>query len=576
MNYYEQNKINNKGNIMKNYKISALAAISILVSACASSPNQDLNESFTDKSKNLEDKILAKSKRSHDRNKLLREKLETIQKQQFEAQPVAPIYDPLDDINVNLVVENEDLHVILKAIAAQTEMNLLIHPTIAAGAYKVTVDFRNMPASSVLKHLFNLTDLNGEVKDNFISLKPMQEEIFYMSFMESEIQSSFSAGGDVLGGAGAEGGSSGGQVKGEFTVSGTEIPNNNPYEVLDEMLSSIVGASAGGGYGDNVSGASDFSEVGELSVLGAAIRGDSQSYTLNRLTGSLFVRARPSVMRTVRKMVTDYEQALSKQVLIEAQIIEVELSDDYQYGIEWQTLRSNIAYTFNSGVESVTGVSRAFGSLDQGSPATVTIPEYSSSPSNAASIYWGDDNASAALTMIQEFGDVSVLSNPTIRSKHGLPSMISIGTSSTYISDTKVTNNNSSGATVTTQEVQTKNVFDGLMLGVVPFVSRNNDITLSVHPVQSKVNPLSLQLQKVGQDTEISLPVVQLKSIVSQLKLRDGDVVIIGGLIDQQDFVQEEEVPWFGRLPVLGNLFKKKTDSEAVKELVIIIKVTLV
>ncbi|WP_162533823.1 pilus (MSHA type) biogenesis protein MshL [Colwellia sp. Arc7-D] len=561
---------------MKNYKISALAAISILVSACASSPNQDLNESFTDKSKNLEDKILAKSKRSHDRNKLLREKLETIQKQQFEAQPVAPIYDPLDDINVNLVVENEDLHVILKAIAAQTEMNLLIHPTIAAGAYKVTVDFRNMPASSVLKHLFNLTDLNGEVKDNFISLKPMQEEIFYMSFMESEIQSSFSAGGDVLGGAGAEGGSSGGQVKGEFTVSGTEIPNNNPYEVLDEMLSSIVGASAGGGYGDNVSGASDFSEVGELSVLGAAIRGDSQSYTLNRLTGSLFVRARPSVMRTVRKMVTDYEQALSKQVLIEAQIIEVELSDDYQYGIEWQTLRSNIAYTFNSGVESVTGVSRAFGSLDQGSPATVTIPEYSSSPSNAASIYWGDDNASAALTMIQEFGDVSVLSNPTIRSKHGLPSMISIGTSSTYISDTKVTNNNSSGATVTTQEVQTKNVFDGLMLGVVPFVSRNNDITLSVHPVQSKVNPLSLQLQKVGQDTEISLPVVQLKSIVSQLKLRDGDVVIIGGLIDQQDFVQEEEVPWFGRLPVLGNLFKKKTDSEAVKELVIIIKVTLV
>tara|TARA_R110001583_G_scaffold131658_1_gene283428 strand:- start:8471 stop:10201 length:1731 start_codon:yes stop_codon:yes gene_type:complete len=576
VNYYEQNKINNKGNIMKNYKISALAAISILVSACASSPNQDLNESFTDKSKNLEDKILAKSKRSHDRNKLLREKLETIQKQQFEAQPVAPIYDPLDDINVNLVVENEDLHVILKAIAAQTEMNLLIHPTIAAGAYKVTVDFRNMPASSVLKHLFNLTDLNGEVKDNFISLKPMQEEIFYMSFMESEIQSSFSAGGDVLGGAGAEGGSSGGQVKGEFTVSGTEIPNNNPYEVLDEMLSSIVGASAGGGYGDNVSGASDFSEVGELSVLGAAIRGDSQSYTLNRLTGSLFVRARPSVMRTVRKMVTDYEQALSKQVLIEAQIIEVELSDDYQYGIEWQTLRSNIAYTFNSGVESVTGVSRAFGSLDQGSPATVTIPEYSSSPSNAASIYWGDDNASAALTMIQEFGDVSVLSNPTIRSKHGLPSMISIGTSSTYISDTKVTNNNSSGATVTTQEVQTKNVFDGLMLGVVPFVSRNNDITLSVHPVQSKVNPLSLQLQKVGQDTEISLPVVQLKSIVSQLKLRDGDVVIIGGLIDQQDFVQEEEVPWFGRLPVLGNLFKKKTDSEAVKELVIIIKVTLV
>jgi MSHA type pilus biogenesis protein MshL len=576
VNYYERNKINNKGNIMKNYKISALAAISILVSACASSPNQDINESFTDKSKNLEDKVLAKSKRSHERNKLLREKLETIQKQQFEAQPVAPIYDPLDDINVNLVVENEDLHVILKAIAAQTEMNLLIHPTIAAGAYKVTVDFRNMPASSVLKHLFNLTDLNGEVKDNFISLKPMQEEIFYMSFMESEIQSSFSAGGDVLGGAGAEGGSSGGQVKGEFTVSGSEMPNNNPYEVLDEMLSSIVGASAGGGYGDNVSGASDFSEVGELSVLGAAIRGDSQSYTLNRLTGSLFVRARPSVMRTVRKMVTDYEQALSKQVLIEAQIIEVELSDDYQYGIEWQTLRSNIAYTFNSGVESVTGVSRAFGSLDQGSPATVTIPEYSSSPSNAASIYWGDDNASAALTMIQEFGDVSVLSNPTIRSKHGLPSMISIGTSSTYISDTKVTNNNSAGATVTTQEVQTKNVFDGLMLGVVPFVSRNNDITLSVHPVQSKVNPLSLQLQKVGQDTEISLPEVQLKSIVSQLKLRDGDVVIMGGLIDQQDFVQEEEVPWFGRLPVLGNLFKKKTDSEAVKELVIFIKVTLV
>jgi type II secretory pathway component GspD/PulD (secretin) len=123
--------------------------------------------------------------------------------------------------------------------------------------------------------------------------------------------------------------------------------------------------------------------------------------------------------------------------------------------------------------------------------------------------------------------------------------------------------------------VQTSQVFDGLMIGVVPFIDIDGNISLSVHPVQSKVDPLSLQLVSAGGDTRITLPVVDLKSMVTQLKVRSGDAVILGGLIDQTDARSSVEVPALGRIPILGNLFRQRANEDSVRELVLVLKVTL-
>jgi MSHA type pilus biogenesis protein MshL len=492
------------------------------------------------------EKIIAdNSKEFSERMKTLRASLERVKKVEAPVEAVKPVYDPLADIKLSLVVEEQSVHKVLRAVASQSKMNLLIDPQIIPEDHLITVDFHDTSASVVIRQLLDLTDLHGTIKDNMIVVKAMESDIFHLSFMESDLESSFSAGGDVLGGAGVQG-SSAGQVKGEFTVSGTEMPSSNPYEALETMLGELVGESGG-------------------------------TYSMNRLNGSLYVSAKPSAMKTIRSMVQDYEDSMSRQVLIEAQFVEVDLNDSFKWGIDWTSLRDDVAFAFSPTGETLNGIAETtFGNLNQGA-RTITIPSSTAAPEGTTFRGYGmTQDVAVAIEMIQKYGDVSVISHPSIRVKHGLPAMISIGTSATYISDTKVTNNNSGGGVVTTQEVKTKNVFDGLMLGVVSFIAKNEDITLGVHPVQSKVNPQSLVLQDVGGDTRVSLPVVELKSIVTQLKLRDGDMVILGGLIDQDDSKLSNEVPGLGAIPFLGNLFKNKENAKSIKELVIILKVNMV
>src|SRR5690606_20894302 len=217
-----------------------------------------------------------------------------------------------------------------------------------------------------------------------------------------------------------------------------------------------------------------------------------------------------------------------------------------------------------------------FGDLSQG-VRTITIPGSALGGDLTPSLSYGrvTTDISMMLDLMQRYGDVTVLSNPTLRSKHGQAAIISVGTSTTYVSDTRVVATGAGNTAITSQEVQTSQVFDGLMIGVVPFIDSRGNITLSVHPVQSKVDPSSLQLVDTGGDTRVTLPVVDLKTMVTQLKVRSGDAVILGGLIDQADFRSEAEVPPFGRVPLLGNLFKQRTNESTLRELVLVLKVTL-
>jgi MSHA type pilus biogenesis protein MshL len=257
-------------------------------------------------------------------------------------------------------------------------------------------------------------------------------------------------------------------------------------------------------------------------------------------------------------------------------MIEVKLNDSFRFGVDWSSLRKDIATAFTASSRVVSGVTGDFGDLSQGT-RTITISGNSLSAGTDPSLSWNrvTEEGAVAVDMMQKYGDVAVLSNPTIRSKHGQAAIISVGTSSTYVSDTRVVTTGASGTAITSQEIQTSQVFDGLMVGVVPYIDADGNISMSVHPVQSRVDPMSLQLVDAGGDTKVTLPVVDLKTMVTQLKVRSGDSVILGGLIDQADSRADSEVPGLGRIPLVGNLFKKRNNQNSLRELVIVLKVTM-
>jgi MSHA type pilus biogenesis protein MshL len=283
-------------------------------------------------------------------------------------------------------------------------------------------------------------------------------------------------------------------------------------------------------------------------------------------------------MNAVKKIVDNYETILGGQILIDAQIIEVALTDQFQFGVDWSSVRDNVALVLSPGQRTISSLTSNFGDLSQNQGTrsfTISPSVVGGAVDNLFSAQGVSDELAATISMMQGYGDVSVLSNPTIRSKHGQPAIISVGTSTSYISNTRVViNGGTGGGSVTSQEIETAQVFDGLMIGVVPFIDSKGGISLSVHPVQSKVNPNSLALVDAGGTSRVTLPVVNLKSLVTQLKVKSGDVVILGGLIDQVDDRQESGVPGLSSLPFIGNLFKKRANINRVRELVILMKVT--
>ena len=445
--------------------------------------------------------------------------------------PVMPEYDPLDDVVMSLEMDREDVRHVLMVLAEETGMNLMVHPDIVADPPLLSVSFRDMPASTVFRRILESTDLHGRIEDNLLYVTPYETAVFHLDFIDTSSSVGFSAGGNVLGGSTD---AAAGALGGSFTIDGSGPASTNPYDHLESVLDSVLGRDAG--------------------------------YQLHRMAGVLHVRARPSEMDTVRDLIARYQQTLGRQILIEARIMEVRLSDDFRSGVNWGALRrrAGTAFGAESGTMSVTD---AGGEL----PGLTLSPE-----DDAFSLMAAGERGAAVLQMLETYGAVEVLSNPSVRAKHGRPSLISVGRSSAYIRETSVTESGVGQDTRTRTQVDVDTVFDGLLVGVLPIVTDNGSISLTVHPVQSNVDEASLAGTTIDdQGSIVALPRVDIKEISTQLDLEDGDTVILGGLIDRTRREERSGIPLLSRIPGLRYLFSRTAEVDQVSELVLMINVRL-
>jgi len=467
----------------------------------------------------LSKKVITESALVGEKTKKIRESIETDSKQNIEIEPVVPVYNPLEDHIVSFSVVDEDYKFILYSLARSLGINLIIDPLVSGEKHLVTMNFEKVPAATVMDELLNSFDLYYVIENNVIRVVPFVEKMFKLACVDIDVSTNFEVGGDVLG-AGEEGSATG--LAGTFKLSGKGTEKGNPYDVIDEMVKQLMEGARGNFY-------------------------------LNRLSGSLYVKATPSMVASISRMINHFNQMLSRQILIEARIIEVTLSDEYKYGIDWAVLRKETSTS--------TKLNRAVWSSGMGL------------------ILSGMDGAftiNAALDALNEFGDTKVISNPNIRSKHGKPAIISVGTSYTYKKSVETTSESTSAGSSDTTEVEVSTVFDGLILGVIPFIDEQNKITLLINPIKSDVDPSSLELEDVSDDQSISLPVVNIKEMNSTIILKSGDVVILGGLIDKRTIKKNSGIPIVSAIPFIGYLFKNQQESQEIRELAIILSVSVI
>ena len=504
---------------MKKHGISLTLILWLLLVGCSMGPSSVLEPQWPAPG-SLPREIEAESEELTTLQEGLRESLDKKVSRRLEVEPVMPHYDPLDDQIVSFSMVDEDLQLVLYSLSQAVGMNLIMDPSFAEEKRLATLNLENVSASTVLKEILSTFDLYYQVEKNVIRIKPYEERIFQLNFLDTSVNADFDVGGDVFGGGETE--QSVG-LAGNFKLTGQGAKKSNPYDLVEEMVKGML--SKGG------------------------------KYTLNRLSGSLYVKDTPAVIRSVSRLVNHLGETLARQILIEARVIEVSLSDEYSYGINWSTLRDQT--TKNTRVES------ASWALGRGLVLRGIHNDFS---------------IDATIDALRTFGDSKVVSNPSIRSKHGKPAVISVGTSFTYKKSVTTTELDRDSRVEESTEVEVSTVFDGLILGVIPFIEADGQITLLINPILSNVDPDSIKPESVSASgTEsISLPVVGIKEISTTIGINSGDVVILGGLIDKRRQDTKKGVPFLSGIPLLGYLFKHEAARDETRELVIILSVSMV
>lgn len=283
---------------------------------------------------------------------------------------------------------------------------------------------------------------------------------------------------------------------------------------------------------------------------------DSNQILVNRETGLITVKASEKKHKVIQQYVDLVMSSAKRQVLIEATIAEVSLTDEFQSGIDWNSVSNSGNNTFS---QSLTGANLG------------AAPFFTGTITNSTSSLGTIDGS---VRMLESFGKVKVLSTPKVMAINNQTAILKVVDNRVYFSIKvdSTTDNNNLTTKVFTSQIHSVPV--GIVMQVTPYINDKNEITLNVRPTISRiinyVNDPNPDLADAGVISEI--PEIQVREVESILKISSGDVAIIGGLM--QDTLDESDsgIPYISAIPIIGPLFNYSDDSHSKTELVIFIR----
>ncbi len=283
-------------------------------------------------------------------------------------------------------------------------------------------------------------------------------------------------------------------------------------------------------------------------------------FTIDKPLGIVTVTAPRSILEKVESYLDHLNEMLSKQVVIEAKIIEVDLDDSNSKGVDWSGLLKDSKFNFHM----------TFGKNGQIYPTDgIKLLE---------SVTMTREPFDLIVNFLDKYGNVKVLSNPKLSLLNGEPAMITGGKTTRYIDKvTTVVNNTGNGAT-TSYTIETKDILSGIGLGVIANIESDDEIVLQLTPVNSrlaKITPRQFGSFMTGY-AEVDLPEVNLREMTTMARVKSGHLLVIGGIIDDMEGVEGNKVPLLGDLPIIGSAFKSERKFKKKRELVILLRPQIV
>jgi general secretion pathway protein D/MSHA biogenesis protein MshL len=294
---------------------------------------------------------------------------------------------------------------------------------------------------------------------------------------------------------------------------------------------------------------------------------DGSTFIIDKNIGLITVTAKPNVLKTVDSYIDNLKKHLYRQVRIEAKIIEVWLQDNSKLGLDWSSVL---------GGDTAIGGTVSFGSGGQIHPHTSGGNPDIFSNTFVSRLTLNSISFEVFINALNEQGDTHILSNPKLTVLNGQPAIISVGKDVAYVK--QVTAEVDSETNTVTYSAESGNVVEGIALGVMATIRDDKTMILHLTPITTSLENLDengdIPTTTIGTGpaaVQLGLPKVKVREMSTMVEVQDGEMLVIGGLIDSIDDKSEKFAPGLGSIPGLRYLFGVEKKIVQKRELVILL-----
>ena len=458
----------------------------------------------------------------------------------------------------NLLVNNASAHQVFNGIVTGTPYSMLVHPDVTGNISINLKDATVLDALNVIRELYGY-DYRLDGSRIFIQPLTLQTRVFQVNYLTalrkgtSEINVTSGSIINSTGGSASASGTTTSPTTSATAVQSSKISttsNSDFWSELHAALSIIIGKEEG------------------------------RSVVMSPQSGVVVIKAMPSELRSVEKYLHATQVSVDRQVILEAKIIEVRLSDGAQSGINWSGFNNAQQFTGGIGTNAQT-VTLPNGSLVPGTTLSGLLGGGLSTAAGATTggifgLALRTSSFAALLEFLETQGSVSVLSSPRIATLNNQKAVLKVGTDEFFVTNVSTTTTTGT-STTSTPNVTLQPFFSGIALDVTPQIDQNSNITLHIHPSVSDVTSRNREIN-LGSSGTLNLPLAasSVSETDSIVRAIDGQVIAIGGLMRSSSSDNNSQVPGIGDAPLLGNLFRRSNRSVNKSELIILLKPTVV
>ncbi len=456
------------------------------------------------------------------------------------------------DVSVNQV----PARTFFVSLVSDAGVNVVAHPDVAGA---ISLELKNVTINEVLNVTREVYGYEYKYDAGIYTIYPrkLRTEIFPINYLDVQrvgVTDTSVQIGKIS--SGNQNGNSGGGSN-----SGGGNSSDEEANLLDYLGDADGGASGGQGItpGARVQTLTKTNFWHGLNETLLAIVGDGEGRMVmtNSQAGLVVVKALPNELRSVREFLEKSELSVKRQVVLETKILEVRLNDGFEAGINWGAISGQLSMTqSNSGSSSLSDI----------------VLNNDGAVESLISTVLDVTDITKLLFLLEQQGNVQVLSSPRISTVNNQKAVIRVGSDEFFVTGLSNSTTSSASSIVSTPEVVLDSFFSGIALDVTPQISEDGEVILHVHPMVTTVTDQTKEIDIAGEVFSLPLALRDVRESDSIVKARSGQVVVLGGLMQEETSDVDTKRAFLGDIPVVNLLFKAKQKSKVKTELVILMQ----